>query len=435
MKQIYSDCAGIDIGSEKIFIGLLNRDGYTAFGTTTVDFHQAADYLLSAGIKSVAMEATGVYWIGLFDVLLSRGLKPVLVKAGDAKSLPGRDKTDGEDCQWICTLFSHGLLRESVIPEENIRELRHYMRLRADHIEMAASHKQHMQKALIMMNIRLPEAISDITGKSGLSMIEAILKGERDSNKLLLLCDSRIRKNKSAEILKALEGIYKKEYLFSLQQAYDCWAFYQKKLTECDYQISLWIDRECKDKQQIKAERRPKKSTSVNALRIDDVEIKLLQLTGGHDLTQIPGISANNGLSILSELGTDLTKWPTAKKFTKYLGLAGQKAYSGKMKKQKKSKTPRAGQIFREAAQVLLRSNRTGLGTFARKLQARKGPYIAIKATARKLAIQFYNVMTKGLDYVEAGAKAYEEKIRQTELLRLNKAAKKHGLSLSPLSN
>jgi transposase len=197
----------------KFFINVSGQNGFSVFGTTTSDFHLAADMLLEKKVEHVAMEATGVYWMGLYDIFESRGLKVTLVKAGDAKNLPGRDKTDGEDCQWICNLFSHGLLRPSVIPAEQIRQLRVYMRLRDDHIGLSAQHKQHIQKAFIMMNIRLPETISDITGTSGRKMIEAILQGERDPEQIALLCHSTIRNKKSEQLLKALQGIYKDEYL------------------------------------------------------------------------------------------------------------------------------------------------------------------------------------------------------------------------------
>lgn len=430
MKQKYNKCAGIDIGSTQIFIGIEGKSDYTAYGTTTYDFQQAADMLNKSDIKHVAMEATGVYWMGLFDILESRGFKVTLVKAGDAKNLPGRDKTDGVDCQWICKLFAHGLLRPSVIPDENIRQLRIILRMRQDHISLAAQHKQHIQKAFIMMNVRLPETISDITGASGRKMIEAILKGERDPHILLSLCHSTIRNKKEEQILKSLTGIYKEEYLFALDQAYSCWNFYQTKIKECDEKISEWINFIGLN-HQINKEVKVKKSAGVNKLNIEDIEYKLLTLHGGKDVTKLPGIGCNNAMQLIGELGLDLTKWKTDKQFVNYLGLCGQKNYSGKMKKHKKKRMPTAGQIFREAAQTLMLSTKTGLGTFARRLKARKGPFIAIKATARKLAILYYNLLTKGNEFVERGVADYQEKIKQTEIQRIAKLAKKHGFVLA----
>jgi transposase len=430
MKQKYNNCAGIDIGSTQIFIGIEGKNDFTSYGTTTSDFQQASDMLLKEGIKHVAMEATGVYWMGLFDILEARGLKVTLVKAGDAKNLPGRDKTDGVDCQWICKLFAHGLLRPSVIPDEKIRQLRIILRMRQDHISLAAQHKQHIQKAFIMMNVRLPEAISDVTGASGRKMIEAILEGERDPHILLSLCHNTIRNKKEEQILKALTGIYKEEYLFALDQAYSCWNFYQTKIKECDQKINEWIDSMGLN-HTISKEGKVKKPHGVNKLNIENIEYKLITLHGGKDVTTLPGIGCNNGMQLIGELGLDLTKWKTGKQFVNYLGLCGQKNYSGKMKKHKKKRMPAAGQIFREAAQTLMLSTKTGLGTFARRLKARKGPFIAIKATARKLALLYYNLLTKGNDFIEKGVADYQEKLKSTEIHRIAKLAKKHGFVLA----
>lgn len=430
MKQKYTECAAIDIGSQNIFVAILNKDGFKVFGTTTVDFHSAADYLAGENVKQVAMEATGVYWMGLYDVLENRGFKPCLVKAGDAKQLPGRDKTDGEDCQWLCELFSKGLLRNSIIPQDNIRELRHYMRMREDHIEMAAQHKQHIQKNMLMMNIRLPEAISDITGVSGKRIIESILAGERDPQKLVALCHGRIESGKREKIFKSLQGIYKKEYLFGLEQSYQCWRFYQQQIKSCDQMIDEWLKVQIKDQDCIVHDKL-KKAAGTNKLNVPDIEKKILMLNGGIDVTRLSGISCNNALRLISELGTDLSKWPRDKSFVKYIGLAGLKGDSGKMKKNKKQRMPRAGQIFREAAQTLMRSNKTALGAFARRINARRGPYIAIKATARKLAILYYNIFTKGIDYVEKGSELYTKQLQVIEIARLKKLAKKHGLVFS----
>ena len=434
MKQKYNGCAAFDVGSQKVFLAIEGQPGYKSFGTTTVDFEEASRHLIENQIQAVCMEATGVYWMGLYDVLERYGLRVTLVKAGDAKNLPGRDKTDGEDCQWICKLFSLGLLRPSVIPNDRIRQLRLYMRLRSDHISIAGQHKQHIQKSLIMMNVRLPEIISDITGQSGRKMIEAILKGERSPDQLLALCHTSIKSKKAEEISKALKGIYKEEYLFALQQAYRCWCFYQDQIQQCDNQINIWIEKSIAPGQPLMSNKTAKRSRGANKINIPNFEQKLLILYGNKDVTRLPGIACNNALELMAELGTDLSKWPDSKQFVNYLGLCGQKAHSGKTRKQKRRKMPNAGQIFREAAQTLLKSTHIGLGTFARRLRARKGPYIAIKATARKIAIMYYNILTKGIEYVEAGTEAYQKQLQETELKRLAKLAFKHNLSLTPLS-
>lgn len=428
MKQIYKQCAAIDIGSKEIFIGILNSDGFKRFGTTTVDFKMAGDYLQSKQIKFVAMEATGVYWMGLYSVLDTAGFEVTLVKAGDAKQLPGRDKTDGEDCQWLCELFSKGLLRKSVIPSNAIRELRQFMRLRQDHVEMAAQHKQHIQKFLIMMNIRLSEVISDITGVTGKKMVEAILRGERDPQLLLAYCHGTIKADKN-QILKSLQGIYRKELLFGLEQSYQGWCFYQNQIYFCDQQINQWLEKQIQDKPKVTNDNL-KRSGGGNKLQIPDIEEKLLTLNGGIDVTRLPGIGTHNALKLISELGHDLTKWPTEKCFAKYLGLAGVKSNSGQIKSQKRMPVPKAGQIFRESAQVLMRSNKTALGAFARRINARRGARIAIKATARKLAILYYNLFTKGYEYVEKGINLYEEQVKNSQLKRLEKQARKYGFAL-----
>ena len=308
------------------------------------------------------------------------------------------------------------------------------MRLRSDHISMAGQHKQHIQKALIMMNVRLPEAISDITGQSGRKMIEAILKGERDPDHLLSLCHTSIRRKKAEEIRRALTGIYKDEYLFALAQAYNCWSFYQGQIQQCDDKISAWIDNSLPPDKTLVSNKKLKRAAGINKINIPNFEQKLLLLYGNKDVTRLPGLGCNNALELMAELGTDLSKWPDATQFVNYLGLAGQKAYSGKKRKQKRREMPAAGQIFREAAQTLLKSTRIGLGTFARRLRSRKGPYIAIKATARKIAIMYYNILTKGIEYIEAGTEAYQKQLQETELKRLAKLARKLNLTLTPLT-
>ena len=205
INKINPQGAGIDIGADKIFV-CAEDEGYKTFGCFTQEFKRAAVYMKEKNAGSVAMEATGVYWVALKDILEEEGLKVDLVRAGDAKQLPGRNKTDGADCQWIRTLYQRGLLRPCMIPEASIRQLRTYMRMRQDNIDMAAQHIQHIQKAFILMNLRLPQVISQITGASGKRIIEAILAGEREAEKLVLLCDKQILKKKRQEVVLSLQG-------------------------------------------------------------------------------------------------------------------------------------------------------------------------------------------------------------------------------------
>lgn len=422
--------AGIDIGSEKIFV-CASDDGYQSFDTFTEDLKFAAKYIKQNAVTSVAMEATGVYWMPIKDILEADGIEVVLVRAGDANQLPGRNKTDGEDCQWIRTLHQHGLLRPCFIPEETIRELRTIVRLRQDHIQMAAAHIQHMQKAFTLMNLRLHQVISQIQGASGRRIIEAILDGERDAEKLARLCDKQIICNKKEEVLKSLDGNYREEYLFMLKQAYKAWNFYNELIGECDKNIEAWLSRNTNDKPEVD-HITPAKPIRHHKPEIENFHVKMLQLMDEKDASQLPGLTDYSVMRLVAEVGINLKEWKNEKSFVSWLGLAPKRYSSGKMRRRYKGKqNTTAGQIFKEAAQSILNSKHIGLGSFARRLKSRKGPQIAIKATARKLAVLYYHAATKGMDYVEKGINDYNAQVKQTELHRLRKQASKLGFSLA----
>jgi transposase len=428
LEKIKLKAAGIDIGSEKIFVAIEEQE-VKCFRTFTSTLHQAVEYLQLHGIASVAMEATGVYWVTLYDLLEQAGMEVFLVNPTETKNVPGR-KTDVQDCQWIQQLHSYGLLRRSFIPDHTIRELRVYVRLREDHIVMASSHVQHMQKALTMMNIRLHEVISQIQGSSGLKIIEAILSGERDSEKLALLCNRQILKNKKGDVIESLKGNYRSEQLFALQQALDSWRHYHTKIEECDRKIELLLKEITQNKPPVEqlSKAKPIRHHRPNVANLHE---KLNQLLEGKDPTVLPGITDYSLMQLIAEVGTDLTKWSSEKHFTSWTGLAPGKNTSGKItKRSKKNINTRVGQIFRKAAQSLLQSKHIALGAFARRLKARKGPAIAIKATARKLAVMFYNLLTKGLDYVEQGVKKYEEQYRTQMTKFLQKKAAEFGYAM-----
>lgn len=433
-KQIHPHAGGIDIGADKIFV-CAEDDGYKIFGCFTEQFKAAAKYLKQLQITSVAMEATGVYWVALKDIIEAEKIEVVLVKAGDAKQLPGRDKTDGEDCQWIRTLHQSGMLRSCMIPESTILTLRTYIRTREDHIQMAASHIQHMQKAFTLMNIRLHQVIAQIQGASGLRIVEAILNGERNAKTLALLCDKQILKHKHEQVIQSLQGNYKDEYLFMLKQAHKAWQFYNGLIKECDEKINSWLAENIANKPHTDV------ITKAKAIRhhtpqIEDFHHKIIQLTEGKDAGMLPGLTDYTVLQIIGEVGLDMSKWKSAKHFVSWLGLAPKKRDSGKMKRHQRGKAnTKAGQCFKESAHSLLKSTKIALGSFGRRIRAKKGPAIAIKAMARKLAIMFYNVMTKGMEYVEQGIINYEKQIRQTELDRITRWAKKIGLTIAPENN
>lgn len=433
LEKIKPNAAGIDIGSERIFIAIEGQE-VRSFKTFTSFFEQAVEYLQLHTITSVAMEATGVYWIVLYDLLEQAGIEVFLVNPIEAKNVPGR-KTDVQDCQWIQQLHSYGLLRKSFIPDQVIRELRVYVRLREDHISMASAHVQHMQKALVMMNVRLHEVISQIQGAAGLKIIEAILSGERDAERLALLCNKQILNKKRVEVIESLKGHFKAEHLFALQQALNAWKFYHSLVGECDKKIESLLAVTTQNKPSI-YQLSKAKVIRHHKPEIKNLHEKLAQLLQGKDPTVLPGITDYSLMQLVAEIGTDLTRWPTEKHFTSWTGLSPGKNTSGKITKRSRRRiNTRAGQIFRKAAQALLQSKHIALGAFARRIKARKGPMIAIKATARKLAVMFYNLMTKGLDYVEQGVKQYEEKYRTQMTKFLNKKAAEFGYAMVPFNH
>lgn len=423
MEKLHEHAAGIDIGSRKIYIGLEGKD-VVSFETFTSDFIKASDYLKERNIKTVAMEATGVYWIVLYDILVQAGFDVWLVDGRQTKQVPGR-KTDVKDCQWIQQLHSYGLLNRCFVADGVLKELRSYQRMREDHIRSGAMHIQHMQKALIEMNIRLPEVLSQTNGKSGMEIIKAILAGERNANKLLSLCDKRLQKNKSKEILKALEGFYTSQGLFALKQAYQCYLFYQQQIAECDNQISnIFIKLNKPDSFDDSLKRKPVRH---NSPQVKHLGHHLIQLFDGKDATILSGITDYSWFQLFTEIGADLTKWGSDKYFTSWLGLSPGQNNSGKKKKNVRKGHPKAGQIFRQIAQSLLNSKNIALGAFGRRIRARKGPGIAIKAVARKLAAQYWRLMVKGLDFVEKGVEKYEQILllqKQNSLKRLAKELK-----------
>lgn len=431
MKKIRKHVAGIDIGAKKLFVSIENAP-VKIFDTFTEDLELLGSYLVAHKIETVAMEATGVYWVILYDILLAQGLDVWLVDGRSTKQVPGR-KTDVKDCQWIQQLHSYGLLNKCFIPDVLVQELRTYQRLREDHIRSSAMHINHMQKALILMNIRLKEVISQLHGASGMRIVRAILSGERDAEKLTLLCDTRILKTKKEWVLKSLKGHYSESGLFSLQQAVNCYDFYQQQIADCDKKLEQVLGK-------IHGKGNPpkpqKSKTPRKAIRHHNPDIKnmdyhLLSIFKGKDATVLPGITDYNWLQLLSEVGTDLEKWKSAKHFTSWLGLAPKQHNSGKRNRNYKSKgAPKAGLIFKQAATGLLNSKYIALGAFGRKIRSKKGGLVAIKAVARKLAELYWKLFVKGLEYVENGIQKYQEKMLANKKRSVEKMAKELGLEV-----
>lgn len=428
LHKIYPQSAGIDIGSEKVFVAIENQP-VKNFRTFTASYKELGHYLKSHGITHVAMEATGIYWVTLYDMLESMDFDLTLVNPSDSKNLPGR-KTDVQDCQWIQQLFSYGLLRKSFVPEDIVRQLRVYTRMREDKLQLAASHIQHMQKALIQMNIRLPEVLSQTHGASGMAMIKAILDGERNPEKLLNYCTSNLIKTKGADILLALEGNYKVEYLFELQQAYTGYMFYLEQVKQCDEQAGKILESYNKKNNSDYKDNHPIKPIRHNKPEIKHLHELLMGIHGANPTT-LPGLTDYSLMRLTGELGSNIKQWPTTKNFVSWLGLAPGKNQSGKSTKRSKRKSiTRAGQIFKQAAQSLLISKQPGLGSFARRIRARRGAAIAIKATARKLAELYYKMFAQGMEYVEIGVKKYEEKLKEQQIKYLNKKANQLNMQL-----
>lgn len=426
-KTIHEKAAGIDVGAENIFV---STDGteVVSFNTFTSDYYQCAEYLQQKGITHAAMEATGVYWVALYGILESCGIKVCLVNPRETKQVKGR-KTDVKDCQWIQKLFSSGILRESFIPEAKYMEVRQLVRERLDIIEMGSTYVNKMQKCLELMNIKLKTVISQVHGTSGIKMIKAIIAGNRNKEYLLSLCDKRIVEKKGEAVVKALEGNYSDTYLFMLEQNMNMWEKHQQQIGLIDERINQMLQQMCKEKQPVEVKRKPKPIRH-HAPKIKELHGMLVRLYGVN-LSSISGFNDYTLLRLLGETGVDMNRFPTEKNFTSWCGLSPRHHKSGKMNKRVKGTScNKAGQLFKEVAQGLLNSKYIAIGCFMRKLRARKDSGIAIKAGARKLAAAYYYALTKGIDYVEQGIKKYESQIKQREKASLYRLAKKHNLQV-----
>lgn len=432
IDKILPGVGAIDIGQREVHVAVAGQP-VKRFGTHLCDVRETLAYLKEHQVERVAMEATGVYWISLHDVLEEAGIEVTVFNGAHARNLPGR-KTDIQDCQWHAMLHSYGLLRAGFIPEGSIRQLRAYRRLRDDHIAMAASHIQHMQKALDLMNVRLHTVISQIHGVSGLKIIRAILSGERDPATLAALCDPRILNKKAEEVRKSLEGHYQEHHLFALGQALECYEFYQEQIGACDAKIEALLAEMTAGCEEIEPPTgRKVKLVRHNAPAIEDLHGSLVKFTGGRDASCLPGISPLGFLKLLSETGPDMSPWPSAKHFTSWTTLAPGSHRSGKQRRRPRGQArSEVGQIFREAALSIARSKHLALGADYRRIKSRRGARVAIKAIARKLAVLYYNLMKYGKEYVEKGIEAHQQQHQENTLKYLTKMARKLGYELSP---
>lgn len=430
LERIKLKAAGIDIGSEMIFIAIMGQM-VKSFTTFTSGIQEAVNYLKENDITTVAMEATGIYWFPIYEAIDEAGIEVYVVNGGHVKNVPGR-KTDVLDSEWLRELHTYGLLRSSFVPRDDIRKLRYYIRLRSDHIGVGASYIQHIQKNFDAMNLKLHNVISDIMGKSGQRVIRAILAGERCPEKLLQLCSTDIRKNKADRVLKSLEGNYRQEYLFGAKQALEMWEIYQQKIADCDKEIEKLLKEITKNKNEITKLSSPKQIRH-HEPAIKDLHLLMMKLTDNKDATQIAGINDYTLLQLVSETGLDLFKWPSDKHFTSWLGLAPPANSSGKQGKKspkKKRKPNQAGRIFKQIAMSVGNGKHCALAGFYRRIKSRSGAAVANKATARKIAVYYYFLMTKGIEFVDEGLKKYEERYNEQRIKSLEKKAKEMGMKL-----
>jgi transposase len=437
--------AGIDVHAAVHFVavavedvpaGFVNPDaklpaGVRKFGTNTADLEAIATWLKDCGVTTVAMESTGVYWIPLYELLASRGFDVMLVDPRQTKHAPGRPKSDVLDCQWIRRLHSYGLLTASFRPADEIVVWRGFQRQREMLIRYAAQHVQHMQKALEEMNVKLTEVVSDIVGQTGMKIIKDIVRGERDPLKLAKHRHERCQAT-AAEIASALYGNWRKEHLFALKQALQMYEFYQRQLRACDQEIETCLHgfadqsggAALPPKPRHQKPRRHEPRFGARAL---------LFRMAGVDLTVLEGISETTALVILSEIGLDLSRFPTEKNFVSWLGLCPQhRGSAGKIfNRRVRRGANRAARALRMAAQGCHHA-KNALGAFYRRIQARCGGAKAVVATARKIAERVYRLLKYGQEYVRQAEQAYEEAYRLRTLKAMARKAESLGYKLVP---
>lgn len=451
-QQVNPDAAGIDVSASSHVVAVpLGRDKVNVkeFGAFTEDLQDIVKWLKSCNIDTVAMESTGVYWRQLFLVLVEAGFEVLLVNAKHVKNVSGR-KTDESDAMWIQKLHSCGLLRSSFLPDEQIQKLRSFTRHRKSLIDDSGRYLLRMQKAMELMNIKLHSVISDIMGKSGRAIVEAIIGGERDANNFLGHVDARVKASPET-IRKSLVGNWREEHLFALAENYEMYKFAHEKIRHCEVKIEQClqemaainnegvIESVAPENNQVapvegqvatempmskgKAKKKmtkPKKKTK-NQPRFDTWAY--LNNIHGVDVTAIYGINEGAALDVLAETGTDLSKFESEDCFVAWLNLCpNNKVSGGKLISSRvmKRKAGRATQAFRAAANAIQRSN-NWLGDYFRRMKAKGGNKYAIIATARKLAIIYYKMVTEKKEFCPLDVTEYRTKYKEQKIERLEK--------------
>jgi transposase len=433
LERINPNAAGIDCGSAEHYVAVpADRDPQPVrhFKTFTEDLHRLADWLVSCGIQTVAMEATGVYWIPIFEILEARGLEVLLVNARHVRNVPGR-KSDVTDCEWLQQLHSVGLLRGSFRPAAEIAALRSYLRHRESLVQGAASSINRMQKALVQMNLQLHVVISNLASVTGLRIIRDIVSGQTDPRRLAKHRDTRCNASEE-QIASALTGHYRAEHLFALKQNLELFDALQRQIEECDVQIESCLTELARRAAPAAAplpagrsRRRPRGNEPNFDLRTP------LHCLTGTDLSQLDGIGPYNALRLLSEIGTDMSRWPSERHFTSWLTLAPNNKISGGrlLSSRTQPSAHRAAAILRMAAMSLGRTQ-TALGAFYRRLAFRIGKAKAITATARKLAILVYRSLKGEIVYKDPGAAEYDLRHRRSVIRRIRQRAEALGFDL-----
>ena len=426
----HPNAAGIDVGAESHFVAVPpDRDDKPVreFRSFTEDLHRIAQWLSNCGVDIVAMESTGVYWIALYEFLESKGFTVYLVNARHVKNVSGR-KSDVLDCQWIQQLMSYGLLSGAFRPADEICALRAVSRQREMLLKYQSQHVQHMQKALAQMNIQIVNVIADIVGETGQKIVRAIIAGQRDPYTLASLRNYRVKASEE-EIAKSLQGNWRQEHLFSLKQAVALFDAYSEQLRQCDCQLQKMLQ-ELKRYEGVPIYSKAR-SRKKNAPQFD-LRSYLVGMCGV-DLTRIDGIEVTTALKIMAEVGPDLSRFPSVKHFTSWLGLCPGTKISGGKKLSGKSRAGanRAAQALRLAAHAL-RASKSALGAYYRRLCSRLDKAKAITAAAHKLARLVYTMLTRGTEYVDKGQEYYEERYRQRVVHNLNKKAAAMGFFLMP---
>jgi transposase len=439
LPVLRGEVAGIDVGSTQHWVSSPPKPDGTPnvgrFGTTTVEMEKIAGWLAAEGVKSVAMESTGVYWIPLYELLESRGIGVVLVNARQLKHVPGR-KSDMLDCQWLQTLHACGLLRGSFRPEERICALRSLMRECANLIEERTRAVQRMQKALDQMNVQVHRAVSDITGTTGMGIIRAIVAGERDPLALAGLRDKRCQKS-PAQFAEHLRGTWREEHLFNLAMHLDLYDKLGQMIEAYRLKIAKLMEAlGSPDRRDQQPPQHPNPTKAKAIERAGDQPLRqTLWRMSGVDLTRIDGINVGVAGVALTEIGPELSAFPTEHHFTSWMRLAPNRSVSGgKVLKKKRNAAgaTRLANALRQAACSLQRSD-TALGGQFRRLARRKGYSVAVFAMARKLAVLIYRMLRYGQDYIDEGLAAYEERFKQRRLQNIRNTARQMGYQITPI--